>query len=70
MEVKLNGEKYIETIDEQIDTRINTRIARNKYIFSRNNAASQFLRLKYGRKLLGEFGEGRIPEWKTICKYQ
>ena len=21
------------------------------------------------RKLLGEFGEDCIPEWKTICKY-
>ena len=33
---KLNNKRYIETIDEQINTRA-TRIAGNKYIFQRDN---------------------------------
>ena len=54
---KLDSEKYIETIDEQINTRA-TRIFKSEI--------SRFYKKNRNRKLLGEFGEGRIPEWETM----
>ena len=47
---KLGSRKYIETVDEQINMYA-TRMARNKYIFQRDNAANRVSGLEYYRKL-------------------